>query len=434
MKTLYKHQEEMIRELKVVMKKAIDAERQNKQTENSKNILVQSPCGSGKTVMFSNIAKSAEEKGGYVLILVHRNTLASQILKELSLCDVDTEKVHVFTYQSLVRKLNQKELPNYSIIITDEAHHSVASSYKKVYARWPESWKIGFTATPYRGEGEPLSSVYSTMVKGPSVKTLIREGFLSEFSITTTDMLGEKKKDLIIGKSGDFTKQSLGKVFKEFDYHSPVESYRLTLSGKKTIVYVSTINGANSITKLFQEDGFNARFIHSSLSKSKIESTVEDFRNDVFDILVNVDMVGEGFDIPNCEAVMLLRPTNSLALHIQQSMRCMRKDGNKKAIILDMVGNTKRLGSPDKSTEWDYYFYGENIKERVVKKRHAKNVYSIEAVVNKVRRKGYKTGAIYYICLEAGLIHSRKDLEYIRSVSGYRKNWVNCKAAELGLQ
>lgn len=433
MKTLYEHQEKMIKELKDAMKRAIHAEKQNKQTENSKNILVQSPCGSGKTVMFSNIAKSAEEKGGYVIILVHRNSLASQILKELSLCDIDTEKVHVFTYQSLIRKLHQKELPNYSIIITDEAHHSVANSYKKVYERWPESWKIGFTATPYRGEGEPLSSIYSTMVKGPTVKTLIREGFLSEFSIITTDMLGEKKEDLIIGKSGDFTKQSLGKVFKEFDYHSPVETYRLTLSGRKTIVYVSTIDGANSITKLFQEGGFNARFIHSSLSKSKIESTIEDFRNDAFDILVNVDMVGEGFDVPNCEAVMLLRPTNSLALHIQQSMRCMRKDKNKKAIILDMVGNTKRLGSPDKDTEWDYYFYGENLKEQIVKKPNAKNTYSIEAVVKKVKRKGYKTAAIYFICLKAGLIRSRKDLEYIRSVSGYRKNWVNYKAEELGL-
>ena len=82
------------------------------------------------------------------------------------------------------------------------------------------------------------------------------------------------------------------------------------------------------------------------------ERIVEAFREGRIDILCNVDLISEGFDVPDCECAILLRPTQSLTLYIQQSMRCMRYKPGKRAIIIDHVGNYARFGLPDQDRVW----------------------------------------------------------------------------------
>ena len=79
---------------------------------------------------------------------------------------------------------------------------------------------------------------------------------------------------------------------------------------------------------------------------------INQFRKGIIKILCNVDLISEGFDVPDCDTAILLRPTKSLGLFIQQSMRCMRWQENKTAIIIDHVGNVNRFGTPDVNHEW----------------------------------------------------------------------------------
>lgn len=92
---------------------------------------------------------------------------------------------------------------------------------------------------------------------------------------------------------------------------------------------------------------------------------MEDFRIGRVKVLSNVDLVSEGFDVPDCDSCILLRPTMSLTLHIQQSMRCMRSLPGKTAIILDMVENFKRHGLPDTPRAWSLEHYSGTENETV---------------------------------------------------------------------
>ena len=94
------------------------------------------------------------------------------------------------------------------------------------------------------------------------------------------------------------------------------------------------------------------RLILMETPKEERDKIISDFRNGAIKILCNVDLISEGFDVPDCECVILLRPTKSLTLYIQQSMRCMRYKKNKRAVIIDHVGNYARFGMPDADREW----------------------------------------------------------------------------------
>jgi len=79
---------------------------------------------------------------------------------------------------------------------------------------------------------------------------------------------------------------------------------------------------------------------------------MSDFKTGKVKILVNAELYGEGVDVPDCQTVIMLRPTESLSLFIQQSMRCMRYKPNKKATIIDHVANYTRFGLPDTPRTW----------------------------------------------------------------------------------
>lgn len=98
--------------------------------------------------------------------------------------------------------------------------------------------------------------------------------------------------------------------------------------------------------------GIDAAHIDGQMKKAERAEIVEQFRRGAIDILCNVDLISEGFDVPDCSCVIMLRPTQSLTLFIQQAMRCMRYRKGKHAVILDHVGNYARHGMPDDDREW----------------------------------------------------------------------------------
>lgn len=355
-KVLREDQEKMIQELKGFMKEELALERDGKPFK--KSILCQAPCGFGKSVVIAYLADGAKAKRNKVLFIVHTKPLIAQMKKDLEDEGV-LDMVDVCSVQSLnKKKLAEEGLPDYAFIVTDEAHHAAAKTYQRIYKRWPDAFNIGFTATPCRGDKLILNNTFKHLVLGPSTEELIEAKALAQFKVIAFDAFSSRRDRLVVGKQGDYTDASLSELYKEFDYMKVVDKYLAFLDGKKTIVYVADIRAAKAFELEFVRSGLRAKSIYTGMSPSTIEKTIQDFKEGQLDVLCNVGMVGEGFNVPNCEAVMLLRPTKSLSLHLQQSMRCMRKDGNKVGIIFDLSRNVESICSPDADIDWEYYFKG----------------------------------------------------------------------------
>lgn len=306
------------------------------------------PCGGGKSVIVAEIAKRTTEKLNNVLFLVHRIELCEQIEKTFRNWGVDMDFCKIMMVQTAVRRLDK--IPHPSLIITDETHHSKSNSYKKIYDFFPNAYRVGVTATPVRLDGSGLGDIYSTLIEGVSAKWLIENHFLSPYTYYAPSIADLSNLKV---KRGEFDVKSAENIlFNRTVFGNVIEHYRNLADGKQSICYCVSIKHSTSMAEEFQTNGISAVHIDGTTPKFERQRIIEDFRNGKIKVLCNVDLISEGFDVPDCECVILLRPTQSLTLYIQQSMRCMRYKENKRAIIIDHVGNYARFGMPDTDREW----------------------------------------------------------------------------------
>lgn len=307
-----------------------------------------SPCGSGKSVIMAEMARSATAKGNPVLFLVHRQELCQQIFSTFVKWGVDMQLCRIMMVQTASRRL--EKLPKPGLIITDENHHSKASTYRKIYDYWPDVPRVGVTATPIRLNGSGLGDVNDKLIIGPSVKKLIEWGNLSPFKYYAPAVVDTSKLQI---KRGEFVQTEIEGLFNDKAiYGDVITHYNRLSAGKQAICYCATIAQSKKMAFEFSKAGIPARHLDGDTPKAMRAHLIEDFRQGVIRILCNVDLISEGFDVPDCHTAILLRPTQSLALYIQQSMRCMRYKPGKTAIIIDHVGNVSRFGPPDMERVW----------------------------------------------------------------------------------
>ena len=306
------------------------------------------PCGGGKSVIVAEIARRTTEKLNHVLFLVHRIELCEQIERTFKAWGVDMDFCSIMMVQTACRRL--KKLSSPSLIITDETHHSKSHSYRKIYDFFPNAYRLGVTATPIRLDGSGLGDVYQTLIEGVSAKWLIENRYLSPytyFAPTVADLSGIKIQ------RGEFEVKSAENVlFNRTVFGDVISHYQKLADGKQAICYCVSIRHSEAMAREFQDNGISAVHIDGTTPKAERLCIMENFRKGNIKILCNVDIVSEGFDVPDCECVILLRPTKSLTLYIQQRMRAMRYKSGKSAIIIDHVGNYARFGMPDADRQW----------------------------------------------------------------------------------
>ena len=212
---------------------------------------------------------------------------------------------------------------------------------------------LGFTATPQRLGTGGLGEVFDKLVESVSTKWLIENHYLAPYHYYGVQLADATK---LHTRHGDYDKAEVEELMNQSAiFGSAVENWLKFANGKKTIIYCSSIETSKKTVKAFQDVGIAAAHLDGATAKSERERVVAEFRAGKILVLSNVDLFGEGFDVPDCEAVVLLRPTKSLTLHVQQSMRSMRydpKNPDKIAIILDHVGNYRLHGLPDDEREW----------------------------------------------------------------------------------
>lgn len=329
--------------------------------EHNKNIMVQSPAGSGKTVTMSELTRRANTKRNRVLCIVHREEIVNQIRDTMKVNDVDWDYCEVGMVQTIANRIKKNQVQKPDIIIIDEAHHALSNTYQKIMNAFPSTYIIGFTATPYRLNGQGFTDSFEDIVLGKSVKWLIEQKRLAPYEYYSIDLINHEK---LKKQRGEYSQQSIEKAFSKKIYGDVLKNYEKYAKGLKTIVYAYNVESSRRVAEQFKERGYKAYHLDGSAKTPERLEVVQKFRDGEIDILTNAELFGEGFDIPDCHCVILLRPTESLSLFIQQTMRAMRYQPNKKAIIIDMVNNWSTHQLPDTDRDWSSYFEGKPPREK----------------------------------------------------------------------
>ena len=330
----------------------------------NRSVLLVSPVGSGKTTIFSYISAGIYRKNKRVWVLAHRRELLRQISETQAQFKVPhgilsggyhgvpNAQVLVASVFTLVNRIKHMQPPH--LIIGDEAHHfTLNSSWGKIVAAFPSAKVLGVTATPSRLDGKGLGDVFNDMVMGPSVAELTARGFLSPaivYAPAKPDLSGLKRR------AGDYVTGEIEDVMdKPKITGSAVKHYQRYADGKRAVAFCCSIAHAEHTAEQLRAAGYVAAHVDGKMDDRLRDQTIAAFKRGQINVLTSCDLINEGFDVPGIECAILLRPTQSLGLHIQQIGRSVRpspETGKTHTIILDHAGNTAMHGLIDEVRDW----------------------------------------------------------------------------------
>lgn len=360
------------------------------------NILYQMPTGTGKTRLFTSIIRDINVWGlrhnisFRILIIAHRSELIEQ-----SSCSLDkyhikhgvlagtmkdkrdlTQAIQVASIQTITHPSNRCLIEDlqFDFIIIDEAHHAVANSYQKLWKFCPNSKKLGVTATPWRMNNSGFTQIFDAYIPSMTIKEFIQKGWLAAYRYysipSNSDIIKSIESIRDFDIEGDYKSSALTQVFDTSKIRAELyNSYAKNALGKKGIIYSISREHSEHICSQYRSHNITIENIDSETPAKTRERIINAFKSGEIDIIVNVDIFSEGFDCPDIEFIQLARPTKSLVKYIQQVGRGLRKNGNKRCIILDNVGMYSRFGLPDEDRDWESFFYGDKTEYNVERPR-----------------------------------------------------------------
>lgn len=354
------------------------------------SVMLQMPTGTGKTYLFTSLINDiintykTAHKDIKILIVAHRTELIDQISATLNKFGIAHgfiqgareqylwKRVQVGSIMSLLTDKNYYNVcrQKFDYIIVDEAHHSLAETYIRLFGLFPNAKKLGVTATPWRLNHESFLSLYQYLIVSPQISWFINNNLLSDFDYVSIKQDSEIQR--LVNKSevvstGDFSNVDLDNTFNNQRIRSKLyESYLQFANGRKGIIYAINKCHAAKIAELYSSHGVKAMAIDCDTPRDVRQEMITAFKNGEISVLVNVDIFTEGFDCPDVNFIQLARPTKSLSLYLQQVGRGLRiVEGKEKTIILDNVGLYNYFGLPNANRKWQYHFEGHEDVEHI---------------------------------------------------------------------
>lgn len=344
-----------------------------------RSVCRQLPTGGGKTVEFAEVARRAAEAGTRTAILVHRDTLLMQASRKLHEAGVQhgviapghrwtQDLVQVASKDALARRL---ERYSFGLLIPDECHHATSPSYLKIFAANPTAFILGYTATPGRLDGRGLDDVFERLVLGPTIRQMVDDGYLVE-----PEVYGPAVKADLAGLrtvAGDYDHRQLARVMDtDAITGDAVDHYRRLCAGRPAVAFCVSVEHAQDVAADFQAAGVRAEAVWGKQDAAQIRRAIAGLADGRVQMLASCDLVSEGMDVPALAAVLLLRPTKSTNLFLQQVGRGLRPayapgfpldtmegrlaaiaaSGKPRALVLDHAGNVLRHSLPDDDREW----------------------------------------------------------------------------------
>jgi DNA repair protein RadD len=348
-------------ELRPYQDDAIDRVRSELRKPAVQNVLVVAPTGAGKTVIASAIMESAIARGRRVVFLAHRKELIDQCSKKLDQFGVDHGviqanhprrrphlKMHVASVPTLVRRLaagkvHFSEAPD--LIIIDECHRALASSYLAILQAWPKAIVLGLTATPWRTDGRGLGRIYQSMVLVSTVQELVDNGYL-----LAPTFYAPSRPDLskVTVRAGDYSEEQLQSVMDtDALVGNIVEHWQKLAGGTRSVVFASGIRHSQHIVERFVAAGIRAEHIDGETPAEARDAILARLRSGETRVVSNCAVLTEGWDLPELGCCVLARPTKSQGLYLQMIGRVMRTiEGKESAIVIDHAGSVLQHGFP----------------------------------------------------------------------------------------
>lgn len=353
-----------------------------------RNVLAVMPTGAGKTVSFSDIVR---EHVGASVAIAHRQELVSQISLSFARFEISHRIIgpkaiigHAMEthHRELGRSFYDPSAPaavagvdtlgaraeslgrwaqQVTLWINDEAHHLLTiNKWGNAVALFPNAFGLGVTATPGRADGRGLgraplgAGVFDVMVDGPSMRDLIDAGSLSDYRIFAPPSDLDVASVPVSAATGDFVAEKLREAsHRSHIVGDVVEHYLRVAPGKPGITFAVDVETAQNIANNYRRVGVPAECVSAKTPDRVRDEFIRRFRAGDIKQLVNVDLFGEGFDVPALVVVSMARPTMSFPVYGQQFGRACRVfDGKLAGIIIDHVGNVQRHGLPDSPRSW----------------------------------------------------------------------------------
>lgn len=350
-----------------------------------RNVLSVLPTGAGKTVIFSSILK---EETGRSIVIAHRKEILGQIAMTLAKYEVEhciigpdksakeyslqqrevtgrswidpRAKVAVASVDTLLaRKATLgKWSETIGLWVQDEAHHVLeCNKWGRVLDLFPNARGLGVTATPIRGDNKSLKKgsggIFETLILGPEQRWLINNGYLSDYRIFVPKGSIDLKNVKITG-SGEFNQKQLIEASRKSQIIGDiVECYRKFAFREKGLTFVTDIKSAENTVRAFRDAGITAAALFGTSKSKERFNTLRAFKNGELTQLINVDLFGEGFDLPEITVISDAQPTAVLNRYRQRFGRTLRAaKGKTHGKYICHGGNVERHKLPDMPIKW----------------------------------------------------------------------------------
>ena len=300
--------------------------------------VMQLPTGGGKTAVASAIIQRAIAKGRRVVFAAHLDTLVGDTHARLIAAGVHAGFVQAgrpsdpsATTQvaSLATLHARGERPPADLIIVDECHRAACTTVREILESYPAAWILGLTATPQRGDGQPLGDIFGWMECGPSMRELVAAGYL-----VPADVLAP-----IVPTDALVTE--------------PVEAYLAHCRGRRAIVFAANVHHAEWIAYGLTARGVPAAVVTGETPRAEREASRAALTDGALSALVSVNVFVEGWDCPRVDAVILAREFSVVGSFLQAIGRGLRPaPGKTDCIVVDLRGSVNLHGLPDEDRTW----------------------------------------------------------------------------------
>ena len=357
------------------------------------------------------------------MFLIHRKEVLQQAVRTFDEQGVNPDLLTAGMVQTLTRRVYKLPVPN--VILVDEAHHALAKSYQRILNKFPKAIVLLFTATPHRTGRVQLDQIADDIIVGQSIHELTEKGFLAPFRYFQPP--GDFDSSLLKrGSTGDFTNDSMQQAMSTKIFGHIVKQYKRIAPGMQAVVYTYSIDSAIKIAAEFNSEGISAVEVDGTTSKEKRAVAVRKFREQKIKILVNVNLFTEGVDLPNVDCVVMARPTASLALYLQFSMRCLNPRPGKTAIIIDHANNFKSFGYPDDDRDWKQAIKSGKQKSKTLLKDPGMSIVTCDYCFAVVKASEVKDGKCP-ICGKPIKVHEAKPISDVDLVEATRERKARIK-------
>jgi len=310
-------------------------ERTNQLLNTGRHPLIVMGAGTGKTKTAIKIIQDRISLGKRLLVLVPQDLIMNQWIKDCSENGVDYGYIKVNSFNE---------------IITDEAHHGAAQSFRVIYAHFPHCLRLGLTASPYRGDGQSLGEFYTDLIMPIKNSEAIEAGYLCKPRIVIPEKykrhIPENPEEIIIEDQKQYIEEKtiIGDM---------VQEYKKYFDGMPVIVPCTTHKQGREVRELFQAAGWNVEYFSEDVKEFSRKRIIKRIERRESNILISIGVGVEGLDIPGLYGIIWMRFTESLAIWIQFNGRAARPlEGKKFYTLIDPVGNSVIHGSPALDRNW----------------------------------------------------------------------------------